>query len=126
MSAATEDDGSSKVERALAYIRQHVSARSPELAKHCGIDQKNVTPLLSSAVDRGYLISCLIERPGLSPILEYRLSATVSESKVSWREFKLSKRRPPATSPTRPRPRRRSARAPASWSRLRSASNRYR
>lgn len=82
----------SNVDKAVAYIARHPGARSPELAEHLGIPQTNVHPTLAPLVNAGYLIVCKVERPGKSPVNEYRLSAAVAEDKVSWTEFRISKR----------------------------------
>lgn len=93
----------SKIEKAIAYITKHPGARSPDIEAACGI--KSATALLSDVVDAGYLVTCKVERPGKPPMNEYRLSATVAANKVSWAEFRISRR-------TRERPTRAVSRPP--------------
>ena len=82
----------SAIEKGIEYIRAHGSARSPELAQAMGVDKKNVSVILSGPVEKGFLVTCKIDRPEGQPVNEYRLSAHVSETKQTWAEFKESNR----------------------------------
>jgi len=85
-----------KTETAIEYIAKHGSARTPDIASLLKIPDKNVQPLLQKALETGYLISCTVQvntSNGIKRMKEYRLSATVSESKIHWREFSLARRK---------------------------------
>lgn len=84
-----------KIEKAIAFIRSKGSVRTPELAEHLGIPDRNVMPLLHDTLEKGYLASCLVEIPGRRPINEYKLSALVSESKITWAEYRTTARSQP-------------------------------
>lgn len=95
-----------KIERAIAQIAKHGRVRSPEIATHLGIDLKNVAPLLFDAVQRGYLLSCKVERPGQSPINEYCLSAAAAPDGSDYATFKAEQRARRSIEPARqPAPR---------------------
>jgi len=105
----------SKTEKAIAFIAQRGSARSPEIAEHIKINATAIQAFLAGPLEAGYLIACKVEIPGKRPMNEYRLSANVSESKQSWADFKaasrlstkplkIAKDRPPRVPPeTKPR-----------------------
>lgn len=98
-------------DKALAYIARHPGCRSPEIAEAIGVPASNITAILTSPVQAGYLVVCKVEQPGKVAMNEYRLSATVADDKVSWSEFRVANRaRKPATEAT-PRPMRTTAAA---------------
>lgn len=63
----------SNVQQAIELIRQRGAMRSPEIEKELDITSAAAT--LQHKVDDGTLIMCKVERPGLRPCNEYRLSA---------------------------------------------------
>jgi len=97
-----------KIETAIDLIAKQGSARTPEIAQALGIVEKNVRPLLDPAIRAGYLITCQVEKhtpDGIRRMSEFRLSSTVSESKVSWKLFKIkSASSAPSTAPTKAEP----------------------
>lgn len=108
MSDATENN----TEKCIAFIARHGRARSPDIADHIGRDSGAVAALLTTAVKAGYLVACKVEQPGKPACNEYRISEQYSETKTSWREFKLRARqagtptsakaaRPPVDEPPR-------------------------
>lgn len=100
-------------DKALAYIARHPGCRSPEIAEAIGVPASNITAILTSPVQAGYLVVCKVEQPGKVAMNEYRLSATVADDKVSWSEFRVANRnKRPATEAT-PRPMRTAAAKPA-------------
>lgn len=94
----------SNVDKAIAYITQHPGARSPELAKHLGIPITNVNPTLAPLVAAGFLITCKVDQPGKPPMNEYRISSTVADNNVSWKEFRIARKAgtPLTKAPERP------------------------
>lgn len=80
--------GPSQIEKALTFIAAQGGARTPAIAELLGISLNAVMPVLTIALDRGYLIACKVEVPGKRPANEYRLSASASESNQSWADFK--------------------------------------
>lgn len=82
----------SKIETAIDYIAKHGNARTPAIAETLGITEKNVRPMLDPAIRTGYLVSCQVQvhtPDGIRRMSEYRLSSTVSDSKVSWKDFRI-------------------------------------
>lgn len=85
------------IEKAIAYIAKHPGCRSTEIEEKTGITF--AAALLAPAVEAGYLVSCKVSQPGKRPSNEYRLSATVADSKASWSEFRISNRNKTAPPP---------------------------
>jgi hypothetical protein len=71
---ATAKD-TTKVRRAIEFIRKHGSARTPEIAEHLSVHVHRVSAILWHAVKTGKLVSCEVQRPGQTPINEYRIGA---------------------------------------------------
>lgn len=67
-------DAASMTERAIALIRQHGTLRSDQIEQALGI--RSASALLSTAVLRGDLVCCLVERPGKRAVNEYRIAAS--------------------------------------------------
>jgi hypothetical protein len=66
----TEDD----LKRALAFIGKKGTLRTEAVARHLGATEEAADVLLQPAVDSGYLVCCLIRRPGRPDQREYRIS----------------------------------------------------
>lgn len=64
-----------KTEMALAYIREHGTARAKQIAAHLDSPVNSAAVLLKPYVDNGTLISCVVTVPGENPQTEYRFSA---------------------------------------------------
>ena len=79
-------------DKLIDAIRKHGARRTPDLEKDTGIDGGTISAFLKPAVDSGYLVACKVERPSGRPCNEYRLSAQVSESKVTWEEYRARQR----------------------------------
>lgn len=73
------------IDRAVEYIAAHPGCRSPEI--EAAIGAANIAANLTPLIDAGFLIACLIERPGKRASYEFRLGAAVSPG-MTWAEFR--------------------------------------
>lgn len=82
-------ESTTKTQKAIDFIAKQGAARSDAIAKHLGIEAKNVAPLLFAATQKGFLVTCQVQMPGKPPMNEYRLSAGAVPTE--WRNFKIKR-----------------------------------
>lgn len=58
-------------EKAMKFIRGGLSFRTPEIAKHLKLSQKDTDDLLSWMVEDGQLVTCTVIKDGRR-VIEYR------------------------------------------------------
>lgn len=77
-----------KTEKAIDYIAENGSARSPEIAKASGMKSDEVSSRMNPYVHAGVLVSCRVAYPGKPSCNEYRLAGHVPAN--AWRDFKAN------------------------------------
>lgn len=75
-----------KIQRAINVIEKRPGIRTAELAGAIGVPAAKVAPLIFAATSSRFIVSCKVDRPGLAPTNEYRLSAGVVAS--DWDEYR--------------------------------------
>lgn len=73
------------IDRAVDYIAANPGCRTPDIEQAIGV--ANLAQRLKTLADAGFLLGCLIERPGKRPCYEFRLAATVTPG-MTWAEFR--------------------------------------
>ena len=64
-----------KIQRAINVIEKKPGIRTADLAAAIGVPPAKVAPLIFAATNSRFVLTCKVERPGLAPVNEYRLSA---------------------------------------------------
>lgn len=75
-----------KIQKAINVIEKRPGIRTAELAEAIGVPAAKVAPLIFAATSSRFIVSCKVDRPGLAPTNEYRLSAGVAAS--GWDEYR--------------------------------------
>ena len=86
----------SVAEAAIKFIEKSGSARSADIARAIGAEQKNISSTLQPAIDNGVLVACDVVVPGSPPQKEYRIGGGMAAPK--FRDFSVN----PAKRPPRP------------------------
>lgn len=97
-------DPTSKPSRALAILEKHPRGlRAAELAEALGVEPKQITSILSGAVDRGDVLACDVTTGEGRKTREYRLAVAAGHAAPpNSQAFSLHRR--PAGNPIVPRP----------------------
>lgn len=81
-----------KADIGCEYIAKHPGCRTPELAEAMGVNSKNVHATLAAPIRAGYILTCLVKRPGLPDVSEFRISATVGGDQApEWKKFQVAR-----------------------------------
>ena len=84
----------SVAEAAIKFIEKSGSARSGDIARAIGVEQKSISPSLQAAIDNGVLVACDVVVPGKPPQKEYRIGGGMAAPK--FRDFSVNpEKRPP-------------------------------
>lgn len=83
-----------KIQQAIDYIFAHPGCRSDALGKLLGCKTQDVYAYIKDAIHAGLIISCKIDRPGQSPVAEFRPSATAPAKAPNWHTWKKEQREP--------------------------------
>lgn len=75
-----------KIQRAINVIEKKPGIRTADLAAAIGVPPAKVAPLIFAATNSRFVLTCKVERPGLAPVNEYRLSAGVRAG--DWDEYR--------------------------------------
>lgn len=75
-----------KIQKAINVIEKRPGIRTAELAEAIGAPAAKVAPLIFAATNSRFIVSCKVDRPGLAPTNEYRLSAGVVAS--DWDKYR--------------------------------------
>lgn len=75
-----------KIQKAINVIEKRPGIRTAELAEAIGVPAAKVAPLIFAATSSRFIVSCKVDRPGLAPTNEYRLSAGVVAS--DWDKYR--------------------------------------
>ncbi|MBS1198131.1 MAG: hypothetical protein H6R18_1916 [Proteobacteria bacterium] len=86
------DKPKTKADIGCEYIAKHPGCRTPELAEVLGVHPKNVHANLAAPIRAGYILTCLVKRPGQQDVTEFRISATVGGDQApEWKKFQVAR-----------------------------------
>lgn len=90
------DAAGSVAKRAIALIAERGAMRTDQIAEALGVDGKSISNSFGWPVKNGTLVMCKVERPGTSPVNEYRISAGGTALEFKQLKVKATPRAAPA------------------------------